>query len=79
MRDRSVGKLAEMEKKLRVVAGPPVEGALLAHLDGAAQMLEASDWESFRLSATESALVRELDSRELASEVKLRLMECYPD
>ena len=79
VRDRSVLKLAEREKKLRVIAGPPVEGALLAHLDGAARLLEASDWENFRLSATESALVRELDSRELASEVKLRLMECYPD
>ena len=42
-------------------------------------MLEASDWESFRLSAMDNALVRELNSRELASEVKLKLMECYPD
>ena len=79
VRDRSVLKLAEREKKLRVVAGPPVEGALMARLDGAARMLEASDWENFRLSAMESALVREIDSRELASEVKLKLMECYPD
>lgn len=79
VRDRSVLKLAEREKKLRVLAGPPVEGALLARLDGAARMLEASDWENFRLSAMESALVREIDSRELASEVKLKLMECYPD
>ena len=79
VRDRSVLKLAELEKNLRVVAGPPVEGALMAHLDGAARLLEASDWESFRLSPMECALVRELDSRELASEVKLRLMECYPD
>ena len=79
VRDRSVLRLAEMEKKLRVVPGVPVEGALMAHLDGAARLLEASDWENFRLSATESALVRELDSRELASEVKLKLMDCYPD
>ena len=79
VRDRSVQKLAEREKKLRVLAGPPVEGALMGYLDGAAPMLEASDWERFRVSPMESALVRELDSRELASEVKLRLMECYPD
>ena len=79
VRDRSVLKLLEREKKLRVIAGPPVEGALLARLDGAARMLEASDWENFRLSAMECSLVRELDSRELASEVKLKLMECYPD
>ena len=51
----------------------------MAHLDGATRMLEASDWESFRLSAMDNALVRELNSRELASEVKLKLMECYPD
>ena len=79
VRDRSVLKLAEGEKKLRVIAGPPVEGALMARLDGAARLLEASDWENFRLSPMECALVRELDSRELASEVKLKLMECYPD
>ena len=79
VRDRSVQRLAEREKKLRVIAGPPVEGALMARLDGAARMLEASGWAEFRLSATESALIRELDTRELASEVKLKLMECYPD
>ncbi len=79
VRDRSALKLAEAERGLRVVAGPPVEGALLAYLDGAARMLEASDWENFHLSPMESALVREIDSRELASEVKLKLMDCYPD
>ena len=79
VRDRSVLKLLERENKLRVLAGPPVEGALLARLDGATRMLEASDWENFRLSAMENTLVRELNSRELTSEVKLKLMECYPD
>ncbi len=79
VRDRSVLKLSAAARELRIVAGPPVEGALLGYLDGAARLLEASDWESFRLSATECALVREIDSRELASEVKLRLMDCYPE
>lgn len=79
VRDRSVLKLSQRDVKLRVIAGPPVEGALLARLDGATRMLEASDWENFRLSAMENALVRELNSRELTSEVKLKLMECYPD
>ena len=79
VRDRSVLHLSRREKKLRILAGPPVEGALLAFLDGSTRMLEASDWENFRLSAMDNALVRELNSRELASEVKLRLMECYPD
>lgn len=79
VRDRSVSALMEMEKNVRVVAGPPAEGALLAHAQGAVQMLEASDWESYSLSSARSALIRELDSRELASEVKLKLMEIYPD
>ena len=79
VRDRTVLRLSQKEKKLRVVAGPPVEGALMGFLDGATRMLEASDWENFRLSAMENALVRELNNRELASEVKLKLMECYPD
>ena len=79
VRDRSAVELAGRDHKIRVIAGVPVEGALLARLDGATRMLEASDWENFRLSAQENALVRELNSRELTSEVKLKLMECYPD
>ena len=79
VRDRSVCALTRLGVRMEVIAGPSVEGALLAHLDGATRMLEASDWESFRLSAMDNALVRELNSRELASEVKLKLMECYPD
>lgn len=79
VRDRSVLKISQRDAKLRIIAGPPVEGALLGSLDGATRMLEASDWESFHLSSMDNALIREIDSRELASEVKLRLMECYPD
>ena len=79
VRDRSVHALNRLGARLEVIAGPGVEGALMAHLDGATRMLEASDWESFHLSAVDNALVRELNSRELASEVKLKLMECYPD
>lgn len=79
VRDRSAAALLARDSKIRVIAGPPVEGALLARLDGATRTLEASDWEAFRLSAQENTLVRELNSRELTSEVKLKLMECYPD
>ena len=79
VRDRSVHALNQLGARMEVIAGPGVEGALMAHLDGATRMLEASDWESFHLSAMDNALVRELNSRELASEVKLKLMECYPD
>ena len=79
VRDRSVLKLSQSGAKLRILAGPPVEGALMALLDGQTRMLEASGWEDFHLSPMDNALVRELNSRELASEVKLRLMDCYPD
>ena len=79
VRDRSVLKLTHSNARVRVIAGPPVEGALMALLDGSTRILEASDWEDFRLSSMDNALVRELNSRELASEVKLKLMDCYPD
>lgn len=79
VRDHSVLKLLEQVPGLKIVPGPAMEGALLGRLDGATRMLEASDWESFRLSPRENTLIRELDSRQLASEVKLQLMQCYPD
>lgn len=79
VRDRSVSEIAKVQKDVRIIAGPPVEGALFAYAQGAVQMLEASDWENYRLSSARAALVRELDNRELASEVKLKLSECYPD
>lgn len=80
IRDRSVSCLIErIGTAVRVIPGPPSEGALLALARGEARLVAASEWEQFHLSARESCLVRELDSRELASEVKLRLMEAYPE
>ena len=80
VRDRSVSALMERASdRMRIIAGPSAEGALLAYVNGAALMLEASDWEEFRLSAGENCIIRELDNRELAAEVKLKLMEVYPE
>lgn len=80
VRDHSCVILTSAGKKeVRVIAGPPVEGALLAFVNGGAQTLEASDWENFKLKAYQDCLIREIDNRELASEVKLRLMETYPE
>lgn len=79
VRDRSVLKITQSGAKVSILAGPPVEGALYAYPDGAVQLLEASDWENFHLSPEQNVLVREINSRALASEVKLKLMECYPD
>lgn len=78
VRDRSVVKLSSLAP-LRVLAGPPTEGPLLALASGEARCVEASDWETFHLTARENCFVREIDSRELACEVKLRLMEVYPE
>ncbi len=80
IRDRSVSSLIErIGTAVQVIPGPPSEGALLALVRGEARLVAASEWEQFHPSARESCLVRELDSRELASEVKLRLMEAYPE
>ena len=79
IRDRSVPELVRLAPQTRVVAGPPAEGALLAYVNGETRMVEASDWEDYHLTPREHCLVRELDSRELAAEVKLRLMEVYPE
>lgn len=78
IRDRTVPVLlGKMEA--RVVAGPPAEGALLALAEGETLFIEASDWEDAHCAARQNALIRELDSRELAAELKLKLMEVYPE
>ncbi|NLD59521.1 MAG: nucleoside triphosphate pyrophosphohydrolase [Clostridiales bacterium] len=79
VRDRSVAKLIELsDAPVGVIAGPPIEEGLWAYAGGATDCFEASDWENFTLHADRNAMVRELATRELASEVKLKLMDCYP-
>ncbi len=80
IRDRSVSCLIERNgAAVQIIPGPPTEGTLLALAQGEVRSVAASEWAQFHPSARESSLVRELDSRELASEVKLRLMEVYPE
>lgn len=80
IRDRSARLLAgDTDLGARVIAGPAVEGALLALCTGETRVSEASEWEQTHFAARENCLIRELDSRELAAEVKLRLMEVYPE
>ena len=64
-----------------VVLMPGVsEGSLLgAFAGGCYDQLNAADWEDFQPDASRAALVREIDSVILAGEVKLRLMEAYPE
>lgn len=77
IRDRSARLL--ISEGARAMPGPAIEGALLALADEGAAFVSASDWEDFTPDAATDTLIRELDSRELASDVKLRLMEAYPD
>lgn len=79
VRDASVSRLLDEVRDARVIPGPPSEGPLFARAQGSVQMMAASDWESAVLSSGRSILIRELDSRQLASEVKLKLMDVYPD
>ena len=79
VRDRSARLLVGEGRCARVIAGPPAEGPLLAFSTGETRCVEASDWEDFHLTAREDCLIRELDSRELAAEVKLRLSRVYPE
>ena len=58
-----------------VLPGPAEEGALTALTQGPVQTYSASDWEQMRPDAACASIVREIDSREMACEVKLKLME----
>ena len=78
VRDLSVVRLMA-QADAAVLTGPPAEGALLALVSGEARCVAASEWEDFHLSARENCFVRELDGQTLAGEVKLKLMEVYPE
>lgn len=80
LRDRSVGRLLERRREgIDLIPGVPVDGALTAYAAGPADALAACDAGDYQPSADQAALVREIDSRELSSELKLRLMERYPE
>ena len=80
LRDISVERLAMRNPdSVRLIPGVPLDGALTAHAAGLTHCLAACDHTSFQPNADAAALIREIDSRELASEVKLKLMERYPE
>jgi tetrapyrrole methylase family protein/MazG family protein len=80
LRDRSVQALLRRQPDLvRLIPGVPVDGALTAYAAGPADTLAACDHADYQPRADQAALVREIDSRQLASEIKLRLMERYPE
>lgn len=80
LRDESVARLLKQAPEaVRLHAGVPVDGALSAFYTGGTYCACASDCERFQLRADQAALIREIDSAPLASEVKLKLMDVYPD
>ena len=79
VRDVSVQALLKTGADVRVIAGPPAEEGLWAFAEGATDCWAASEWETWTLHADRNALIREVDTRELAAEVKLKLMDCYPE
>lgn len=80
LRDESVAQLLQQAPDgVRLHPGVPVDGELSAFCTGGTYSVCASDCENFQLRADQAALVREIDSAQLASEVKLKLMDVYPD
>ena len=79
VRDVSVQALLKTGADVRVIAGPPAEEGLWAFAEGATDCWAASEWETWTLHADRNALIREVDTRELSAEVKLKLMDCYPE
>lgn len=79
LRDASVGILTQVQKDIRLLPGPAQEGPLFALLTEDALCVCASDFDSFVLDAWHGLLLREVDSRTLAGECKIRLSDVYPE
>ena len=79
VRDVTVGEIMRIVGNVEVIPGPPVEGELFALASGDTQLVAASDWNECRLTSSHNTIFREIDTRELAAEVKLKLMEHYPE
>ncbi len=77
VRDLSACMLAE--NGAEVIPGPSAEGMLMTFASGGTQLYSASDWENIYPDGELNTIVREIDTRELSCEVKLKLMETYPD
>ena len=77
VRDRSAQILAR--RGAAVIPGPPAEGVLMAMAEGETRLFSAAEWENMFPDAACATIVREIDSRELAAEVKLRLAQAYAD
>ena len=79
-RDRSLGELLNRAGNItRFIGGSDPAAVLLAGVCSGVLDVSASEWSSLKLTSSEGVLIRELDRREIACELKLRLMDVYPE
>ncbi|MBR3929135.1 MAG: hypothetical protein IKJ65_09060 [Clostridia bacterium] len=78
MDDETVRALADRGVSLRFI-GQKTRGGLTAFSKGAYLTVSATDAENAYFSSLNDTLITEIDSYELASDVKLLLMDKYPD
>ena len=71
--------LAAAPAQVRLSPGVGEGGVLGAFAGGCYVQISAADCASFQPDASQATLVREIDSAILAGEVKLKLMEVYPE
>lgn len=69
----------EAGDSIELIPGVSEGSSLMAYADDDARIISASDADVFEPDVRISTLVREIDSPMLASDVKLRLTEHYPD
>lgn len=74
----SVRDMGKSAPRVEIVPGVPACGAATAGLSGEFQIADAADWESVHINPRLPLIIREIDTRLLASEIKLRLMDRYP-
>ena len=79
LNDQVASRLASAAPSARLVPGVPSGGALTAFAGSGLRVVSAIDYEDFVPSAWVATLVTELDSPMYASEMKLKLMGCYPE
>ncbi len=75
---QSAQAMGKSAPRIEIVPGVPACGAATAGLSGEFQIADAADWESIHINPRLPLIIREMDTRLLASEIKLRLMDKYP-
>ena len=75
----AAGLLAALPDQVELAGGVSEGGALGAFAAGSFRQISAIESDSFQPDASVATLVREIDQPVLAGEIKLKLMEAYPE